>query len=112
MGLSPGLILINHVSSPSAITVSPTPPAPPRTRVQPGAPPKPPSPAPMCQDSLDTALQPVLQNLLAVVHPAPPTLWIVILVSVGLMGLLSVQLMCVGLLQLLQLQQLPQPLQL
>merc|ERR1712013_176482 len=60
-------ILIRLVSSPSDTTGSPTPPAPPRTRAKPGAPPRPPWQAPMFQDTMDTVHQLALEQ-----RPTPP----------------------------------------
>merc|ERR1719445_485922 len=76
---------------------SPTPPAPPRTRVPPGAPPRPPWPVPMSQDIMDSVPPPVLLSPRPVVHPVPPTLWTATHVSVELMESLSVHLLCVDL---------------
>merc|ERR1719317_1336042 len=88
-------ILISPVSSPSDTTGSPTPPAPPRTRVTPGAPPRPPWQAPMFQDTMDSVLHLAWLSHRTVAHLAPPILWTAILVFVGQMGSLSVQLLSV-----------------
>merc|ERR1711942_117504 len=74
---------------------SPTPPAPPRTRVTPGAPPTPPWQAPMYQDTMDSVLHLAWLSHRTVAHLAPPILWTAILVFVGQMASLSVQLMSV-----------------
>merc|ERR1719317_1005228 len=67
-------ILIRLVSSPSDTTGSPTPPAPPRTRVRPGAPPTPPWQAPMYQDTMDSAHHLAWLSHRTVAHLAPPIL--------------------------------------
>merc|ERR1712013_203312 len=88
-------ILISPVSSPLDTTGSPTPPAPPRTRVRPGAPPTPPWQAPMYQDTMDSVLHLAWLSHRTVAHLAPPILWTAILVFVGQMASLSVQLLSV-----------------
>merc|ERR1719317_567000 len=88
-------ILISLVSSPSDTTGSPTPPAPTKTRVRPGAPPTPPWQAPMYQDTMDSVLHLAWLSHRTVAHLAPPILWTAILVFVGQMASLSVQLLSV-----------------
>merc|ERR1712013_143540 len=85
-------ILTRLVSSPSDTTGSP---APPRTRVRPGAPPTPPWQAPMFRDTMDSVLHLAWLSHRTVAHLAPPILWTAILVFVGQMASLSVQLLSV-----------------
>merc|ERR1719513_463202 len=76
---------------------SPTPPAPPRTRVRPGAPPTPPLLVHTFQDTLATAhLLALVLREAAAVHLVPRILWTVTPVYVGLMVILSVQAMTVA----------------
>jgi len=110
-------ILIRLVSSPSDTTGSPTPPAPPRTRAKPGAPPTPPLLVPTFQDTSATAhLLALGLREAAAAHLVPHILWTVTPVYVGLMVILSVQAMTVAQLlphpllpPLLQLLPLPPP---